>query len=616
LAERHHGDGRLPHGAAPGAADDRRRPTTLRHRLAERLRVLADRSGDRLPERPADVVYALDEQPPPAQVFGLALQQIAIQSVYFLLPGIVGSAFGLHPSEVTRFLCLSVVALGLTALAQAATRGPIGSGYGLPSIPSPVFVAVYLLVAETGDLLLAGVLTAAAGALGLVLAVSVRGGRLQALVPTEVAGVVVFLIGVSLLPRALGALAAEELPEARRLPAALVALATLAVMVVVALTRGWLGRFGVLIGAALGGVLALSLGLSQEGASALLAQEPWFALPTPKPPPPAAFDPALLPAFVLALLASFASWTGDLLAFQRAADGAWRRPDPAPVRRGLAAQSLGLVAAGMLGGMAPASSSACVGLAIATKTLSRAVAVVGAAMLLLLACMPKLVALFVLVPDPVKAAMLGYVCCFMLAAGCQLTTVRMLDTRRIFTVGLGLCAGFAALIAPELLARLGLPRALAAPVTTGALVAAALNLLTAPLVSRRAALAVRTEPGMHQVVVDACEALGGAWGARRETMDRVKHSLLELGELLAARGVVAFEVQARFEDEAVRLLVSYRGEPLPRPAARPEAGDLLGTLEAQEAFAMWMALRCAEAYEQRRGDGAGGHNTLRLEFAD
>ena len=39
--------------------------------------------------------------------------------------------------------------------------------------------------------------------------------------------------------------------------------------------------------------------------------------------------------------------------------------------------------------------------------------------------------------------------------------------------------------------------------------------------------------------------------------------------------------------------------------------------EAQEAFAMWMALRGAQTYEQRRRGGPDGDgNTLRLEFAD
>ena len=592
-----------------------------RRRFAGRLRSLADRSGDRPLTRPADIAFALDERPPPTQALGLALQHMAIQSTYFLLPGIVGAAFGLHPVDTIRFLCLSVAALGLAALLQAAKRGPIGSGYGIPAIPSPVYVAAYLLVAETGgDPQVAAMLAAAAGALGLALAPLLRGARLQALVPTEVAGVVVFLIGVSLLPRALAALAAEGLPEARRPAAAMVAFAALAAMVALSLARGRPGRFGVLIGAALGGALALGLDLLPEGAAGLLARAPWLALPVPQPPPPAAvagFDAALLSAFALATLASFASWTGDLVAFQRAADGAWRRPDPAPIRRGLGAQGLGVAAAGLLGAMAPASSSACVGLAIATRTLSRAVAVLGAVLLLLLACSPKLLALFVLMPEPVKAAMLGYVCCFMLAAGCRLTTARMLDSRRVFTVGFGLCAGFAALIAPELPARAGLPRALVAPVTAGAIVAMALNLLTAPLVARRATLTVRTGPGMHQALLDSCEALGGAWGARRETMDLVKYSLLELGELLAERGVAAFEVQARFEGETVRLLVSYPGEPLPPPVARPQAGDLLGPREAREAFAMWMALRGAQAYEQRRRGGPdGGGNTLRLEFAD
>jgi NCS2 family nucleobase:cation symporter-2 len=571
---------------------------------------LARRAPDRPRERPGDIAHDLDESPPPGASLALALQQLAIQSIYFLLPGIVGSAFGLAPIDTTYFLCMTVAVLGLTALVQTMRQGPVGSGYALPSIPSPVFFAVYLLVAESGSLMVAGILTAVAGLLGLVLSGLLR--RLQALIPTEVAGVVVFLIGVSLLPRAFDALDGSGPAGTASSLAMVVALGALGAMMVVALSHGRWSRFGVLIGAALGCAVAVPSGLMPDGAMALLEVAPWFALPQPKLPALAAFDWVLLPAFAVALLASFASWTGDLVAFQRASDGDWRRPDPQPIRRGLAAQSFGLVAAGLLGGMAPSSSSACVGLAIATRTLSRSVTVVGSLLLLALACCPKLVALFVLVPDPVKAAMLAYVCCFMMASGCQLMTTRMLDARRTFTIGLGLAVGLGVLIAPGIFVQV-LPRALQAPVTAGTFTAVLLNLLTLPLVSRRARITVTPGPRMQQGLVDQLEALGGAWGSRRETMERVKHALLEIGEILVGRGVSGFGVEARLEEEQVALLVSWSGDPLPAPSARPNVDDLLGPMAAQEAFAMWMATRGANAMGQRRN---GATNEMRLEFSD
>lgn len=582
---------------------------SLRLPSARWMRRILDRSEDRPVRRPPDIAFALEERPPARQTLALALQQVAIQSIYFLLPGIVGQAFGLSGLDAANFLCLSVAVLGVSALLQALPRGPVGSGYALPAIPSPVFVAAYLLVAESASPGTAAALTAASGLAGLVLAALLR--RLHGIMPTEVAGVVVFLIGTSLLPRALSALS-QESPAAGPGVVRLLALATLALMILLALSRSRLARFAVLIGGAAGWAAALALGAAPADEAGLLKQAPWFALPRPQPPSLASFDLALAPAFTLALLASFASWSGDMLAFQKAADGAWQRPDPAPIRRGLMAHCLALLAAGLTGAMAPASSSACVGLAIATRTLSRAVVVAGGVLLLLLGCCPRLVAVFVLVPHPVEAAMLGYVSCFMMASGCQLITARMLDARRTFTAGLGLAAGLGVLIAPEPLLR-DLPRALASPVTAGTLVAVALNLLTLPLVRRRAAFEIATAGRMQQEVVDRCEALGGAWGARRETMDRVKHCILEIGEILAGRGILRFAVEAQLEEERIAVLLTYRGDPLPEPAARPDLDALLGPLEAQEAFAMWLATRGAASHQQR---SAIKGTELRLEFHD
>lgn len=557
--------------------------------------------------RPPQIAHALGETLPPGQAAALAAQQIAIQSIYLLLPGVVGAQFGLIPIDLVNFLQLSVAAIAMAALLQVLTRGPVGSGYPVPSIPSPVFVAVYLLAAPGANLVVMGTMAVVAGVFGIVLALLLR--RLQAIVPTEVAGVVVFLIGISLLPRAFSAIAGPPDEPLGRGP---LALATLAVMILVALRGGWASRYAVLVGAALGSVAAFALGIGVQADTRILDSAPWFALPRFEPPAAEAFDASLLPAFGIALLASLASWTGDLVAFQRSADGAWRRPDTPPLRRGMLAQSVALMLAGGIGGMAPSTSSAAVGLAIATRTLARRVAIFGAVALLVLACCPKLLALIVLLPDPVEAAMLGYVCCFMLASGCGLMTSRMLDLRRTFTVGLGIALGIGALLGLPAFSR-GVLQMLASPVTAGAAAAILLNLLTAPFVTRRAAFELRLGPGTPRDVDDEVEALGGAWGARRGTMDRVRHALLEVAEVLAARGNTSLRVTARYADEQVHLGLSWRGDPLPRPSSPPLASDLEGPQAAQEGFALWLVSRQADLVDQREANGLW---ELRLVFAD
>jgi NCS2 family nucleobase:cation symporter-2 len=567
-----------------------------------------ERNRDRRRQRPAGIAYDLDDAPPAREAVPLSLQQLGIQSIYFLLPGLVATAAGVSPGEATAFLCLSLAALGLAGLIQQARRGPFGSGYAICFIPAPVFVAPFLtavplvgLHGATGLLALTGL-----AAMAFVLLLP----RLAALMPTEVAGVVVFLIGASLLPRALGAANPAEWQVGAQIMGMELALGTLAAMILVSLLRGGAARFGVLVGAALGTLVALPLGLGPADWRAMLEAAPWFALPIPQPPDLREIDLALLPAFLLAALATAASMLGDLVAFQRAADGAWTRPDVPPIRRGLLGEFLAMTFAGLAGAMAPSSSSACVGLSIATRTLARRVVLIGCAVLLLLACSPKLVTLFILVPAPVQAAMLGYVCCFMMAAGCRLITARMLDSRRTFVVGLGLAAGLGAVIAPELFGSM-LPRALASPVTLGTAVALVVNLLTRPLVAQQAGFTLEAGPGLTQAVEDRIQALGGAWGARWETMEKVSHALMEMGEVLGGRDVPEMRVQARFDDDQVTLAVQYDGPPVQAPAARPDAADLDGPLAAQEAFAMWLATRRGSGFTQRH---ANGRTELRIHF--
>ncbi|MBU8537998.1 solute carrier family 23 protein [Falsiroseomonas tokyonensis] len=559
--------------------------------------------NDRPTTRPAQLEHGIDGRPGILQTAGLAAQQIGIQSIYLILPGLVGAQFGLLPLDVLNFVSLSVVALALTGLLQVLTRGPIGSGYPIAAIPSPVFVAVYLAAASSASLEMVSIAAALTGLIGMLLAGTLR--RLQKVIPPEVAGVVVLLIGVSLLPRAFASTGTTPEPAA-------VTVVTLLGMMAVALSGGRLARFAVLVGAVAGTLVAVPYGIGLSDGS-MLREAPWFALPSPSLPAFGGLDPGMLPAFMVALFASFASWTGDLVAFQRAADGSWRRPDTPPIRRGLLAYSAAFGLSALGGAMPAGSSSACVGLSIATRVLARRVAIWGSVALLLLACCPKLLALLLELPEPVEAAMLLYVCCFMIATGCQLMGARMLDARRTFTVGLGLALGLATLLNVPVLEQL-LPPMLKAPVTAGALIAILLNLVTAPLVAQRATFTIRPGAGMNQALLDEVEALGGRWGARRETMSRIGHALLELEELLAERGEGEIRVQASYATDQIFVSAAWDGAPLPKPSLRPDAADLEGSETAQQAFALWLATRNAETVEQRVRPGGGAEP--RLTFAD
>jgi len=200
-------------------------------------------------------------------------------------------------------------------------------------------------------------------------------------------------------------------------------------------------------------------------------------------------------------------------------------------------------------------------------------------------------------PGPVKAAMVLYATCFIIATGCQLITARMLDVRRSLVVGLGLLTGLSVVIAPGLFAE-HLP-ALASPLTFGALTGFLLHFATAPFMVRQASFDLPLDSSLPRVAEDEALRLGGAWGAKRSTMERVEHFWIEIGEVLAARGLASAQVQARHAEGEILVSVRFTGPPLPAPAAHPQASALEGEVAEQEAFALWLATREASRVEYR-----------------
>ncbi|HEV7253546.1 MAG TPA: solute carrier family 23 protein [Mesorhizobium sp.] len=570
-----------------------------------------NRARDRPAQRPAALLHAPDEAPGLAQGLGLAWQQVALQSVYWLLPALAGAAFGLDAAGIMSLVSLALVGCALGVVLQGLTRGPVGSGYGVPNVPTPIFLGAYLLAASSGagmGTAGAAMILAAIAAMVLFLAVP----RLLSLIPSELTGVVVFMIGVSLLPRALE-LAMRDgvrgMPESHAL---LLLAAVLLIMVAAATLRWPLARFAVILGGVAGSALALLLVPADPAAAAALAAAPWFGLPVPVPPDFGGVTPGLLLAFLVALVCLLPDWLGDLLTYQRAAHAGWTKPDTAPLRRGILAGMFAVMGAGLIGAFGPSTSSACVGLSVSTRSLSRRVALYGAGLLLLLACSPKLVSLIILLPGPVAAAMIAFVGAFMVASGATLMAARALDVRRTCCAGLGLIGGLAVMVDPALFAR-HLPAALVSPVTFAFTAAFLLHLLTLPMVTRKAGFAIELGAGMPQAVDRFVEQAAGAWALRLASANAIRNALVEVLEILAGRGLPDAVLQVTAADDVVRVTVQHAGGVLPAPSVTPQAMDLDGDDSAHEAFAMWLAARETVGCTRRARPGGA---LVELEFQD
>lgn len=577
--------------------------------MIESMNAYLGRTQDRRMARPAGIVYWRDDAPPPAVVAGLAVQHVAIQSVFFVIPAVLASLLTQDPAEAVRFLSLSILAAAAWQVMMILRRGPVGAGYPLPASHAAAMFGAFGLVAQAGHSFgAAGAMLLLTGLAAVVLTFVFH--RLRVVLPNEVAGVVVMLIGVALVvlgTQRLG-MKGTAVPDLRSVG---VMLASLLVMTVVALSRTRAAPFAVLIGALLGVALALPLGLGRSDAAQVLASRPWIALPQPFVPRFDQITPAPLIAFMVALVALKATAVGSLVVLQRNLDAYWSKPDAPPIRRGLLANGLGMAFAGLLGAACPNPGTAAMGLSIATGTLALRIVWAGAALLALVALCPKLVALVVLMPDAVTAAMLLYLAGFIVAQGCQLVTARLLDTRRTLVVAFGFSAGLAAAVAPHPFVT-ALP-ALASPISIGALVAFLTNLVTLPLVSQKADLTVALDQPIGHRVSDWLAEVAGSWALKPQTARVADQSLGELVELLQERGSASVRIDARFAEDRIEITLAWTGRPLPAlpEIARPE--DLMGDDETRHAFSVWLAARQAQVFRPRAVDG--GHE-LWLVFED
>jgi NCS2 family nucleobase:cation symporter-2 len=103
--------------------------------------------------------------------------------------------------------------------------------------------------------------------------------------------------------------------------------------------------------------------------------------------------------------------------------------------------------------MAVDTSSSNVGLAAATKVLSRWISVGAGVLFVVLAFFPRFVSLLAQMPMPVLGASIVFSGCFMLCIGLQQMFGEPWEPRKTFTVGIALFFGLSTAFLPGLYAR-------------------------------------------------------------------------------------------------------------------------------------------------------------------
>ena len=441
------------------------------------------------------VRYEANEKPPAPLAFGLGLQ-LAILTIagVVLTPAIVIRAAGGSEGFLSWAVFAAVAVSGITTVVQAVRIGRVGAGYVLMMGTSGAFIAICITaIAEGGPAMLA-TLVIISSLFQFVL--STRLSLLRQVLTPAVAGTVIMLIPVTVMPIIFDML--KQVPEgASTQSAAASALATLLVIAGIALkAKGALRLWAPVIGVVAGSVVAGFYGLYDIG---LVAKAAWVGLPEGEwPGLDLGFGPvfwALLPAFIFVTLVGAIETVGDAIAIQHVS---WRRPravDFRAVQGAVAADGVGNLLSGLAGTVPNTTYSTSVSVTELTGVGARRVGVAVGAVFIVLAFLPKALAVVLAIPGPVAAAYITVLMAMLFVVGMRVVIQNGIDYRSGLVAGLAFWTGVGfqnGVIFPEYFSEFagGL---LQNGMTAGGLVAILLSLfleLTAP---RRARIETRVD---------------------------------------------------------------------------------------------------------------------------
>ncbi|KQP97420.1 purine permease [Methylobacterium sp. Leaf121] len=410
-----------------------------------------------------------EERVPPAALGLLGLQHVLVMYAGAVaIPLIIGRALKLPPEQVAMLVSADLFACGIVTLIQS--WGLPGIGIRMPVMMGVTFAAVgpMLSMGTNPAIGLTGIYGAviASGLFGLIAAPVI--GRLLPLFPPVVTGTIILVIGISLMRVGVN-WAAGGVGNPNYGAPVYLGIAAFVLCAILAITRyatGFVASASVLIGIALGMVLAGFAGLEELDR---VAAAPWFDMVRPFAFGWPSFDPVSVVTLCLVMIVVMIESTGMFLALsQITADPV----DERRLTRGLRADGLGTVIGGIFNTFPYTSFSQNIGLVGVTGIRSRWVTVTAGFIMLGLGLVPKLAALVEAVPQCVLGGA-GLVMFGMVGA----TGTRILggvdfarNRNNLFVVAVSVGFGMIPLVAPNFFKQM--PHALHPLLESGILLAA------------------------------------------------------------------------------------------------------------------------------------------------
>ncbi|MGW8377077.1 nucleobase:cation symporter-2 family protein [Streptomyces sp. ODS28] len=346
--------------------------------------------------------HPVDEKLPLKRLLPASLQHIAAMYAGVVAPPlIVGPACGLSMAGQTALIAASLLIAGCATLLQTLGIGKwVGNRLPFVNAASSAGIGPMLAIAQGAhpDHKIQTVLGAVMVAGVFCLAVGPFFGKLMRFFPHLVTGVVITLIGVSLMSVPVewargGDVKAPDFGAPSNL-----ALAAFTLIVIVTMQRLFTGFFkqvALLAGMVVGTLAALPFGMLD---ASRFETAPVFSLPTPFQFGIPEFQPAAIVSMIIVMLVLMTESSAGMLAIGEICD---RAADGDTINRGLRTDGLATFFGSMFGSCATSAFAQNVGVVSLTKVRSRYVVAAAGGVLVVLGLFPILGAVVSLVPFPV-----------------------------------------------------------------------------------------------------------------------------------------------------------------------------------------------------------------------
>lgn len=394
--------------------------------------------------------YTVDSKPPFSLSLLLAAQHLlaAIGGI-IAVPLVLGNVLGLPTTDTIVLVNAALLVSGIVTIIQSRGIGMVGARLPIVMGSSFTFVAAAIAIgfSEHG---VAGIMgSALIGSLVMIIG-SFFMPHVRKLFPPVVTGVVVMMIGLSLIPVAVDWFAGGQKTDPHYADPANLAMASFVLILVIILVQWGKGIFSaaaIVIGMLVGYLVALLLGWVNFEA---VKQAEIIALPQPLHFG-LAFPISGIIGMSIAYLVTIVESNADFLAVGNATK---TEITGEHLRKGILCDGLGSAFAAMMSTTPFSSFSQNIGIISITGVASRYVVTIMGVMLIIAGIFPVFGAIIVSIPTPVLGGAGLIMFAMIIAAGIQMLDKVERSRRNGLIIAISIGCGLAVTVRPELLAKL------------------------------------------------------------------------------------------------------------------------------------------------------------------